>query len=450
VSEPAECPVCGAATEASDAFCEVCGSPLPAKGLPAKGMETKGLEKGAALAATAPPSAAGEPRGQDPAATGGPPTAESSARDELSPTELPSSSGRTAASAAAPQGGPPTPAAAPQAGTPTPAGVPGPPAGGDHSPTDASAPTVPAWPLGQQNRCAHCGAAPDNIDRDGYCGICGRRQPGPRDHQEVDFGWAAGVTDKGHRHPTNQDAFHLEVPGPAGSLGVVAVVCDGVSSSVHAEEAAEAAATAAGSVLAAAVAGPGPLDEATVQAAGAANKAVTALPWTAAGNLASPSCTFVSAVCRGGEIAVGSIGDSRVYWLGPPDGVRRLSVDDSWAEAEVEAGHMTEAEAEADLRSHAITRWVGADAPDGDPRVVTLTPPLPGRLLLCSDGLWNYAPTTADLAELLARQPDPSTPLELARSLTTFALDAGGHDNITVVVIDLPGSAPAEAEKGSP
>ncbi|MGH9126510.1 MAG: protein phosphatase 2C domain-containing protein [Acidimicrobiales bacterium] len=413
------CPVCGATIEAGDAFCEVCGSPLA----------VKGMEKGAVPTTTAPPSGDGEGRSQDPGATAGATTAAagSSPEDELSPTELPSSSGRTAAGAS---GSAPTGA-------------------GDRSPTDASVPTVPAWPLGHREPCAHCGAGPDNIDRDGYCGICGRRQPGPRDHHELDFGWAAGVTDKGHRHPTNQDAFHLELAGPAGDHGVVAVVCDGVSSSVHAEEAAEAAATAAGTVLAAVVAGPGTLEEATVHAALAANKAVTALPWTAVGSLASPSCTFVSAVCRGGEITVGSVGDSRVYWLGPPDGVRQLTVDDSWAEAQVEAGRMTEAEAEADLRSHAITRWVGADAPEADPRIVTLTPALPGRLLLCSDGLWNYAPTAADLAEVLARQPDPSTPLELARSLTTFALDAGGHDNITVVVIDVPGSAPAEPEKGS-
>jgi serine/threonine protein phosphatase PrpC len=141
-----------------------------------------------------------------------------------------------------------------------------------------------------------------------------------------------------------------------------------------------------------------------------------------------------------GQIAVGWVGDSRAYWLGPDpaDGIRKLTVDDSWAEAQVETGRMTEGEAEADPRSHAITRWIGADAPAIDARVITMTPALPGRLILCSDGLWNYASSTEDMAKLLDSQPPDATPIELARSLTSFALTAGGHDNITVVIIDLP------------
>jgi len=51
------------------------------------------------------------------------------------------------------------------------------------------------------------------------------------------------------------------------------------------------------------------------------------------------------------------------------------------------------------------------------------------------------------MAGLLQRQADGATPIDLARSLTEFARTAGGHDNITVVVIDLPG-APA-IQKGS-
>jgi serine/threonine protein phosphatase PrpC len=232
----------------------------------------------------------------------------------------------------------------------------------------------------------------------------------------------------------------------------VAVVCDGVSSSVRAEEAAEAAAQAAATVLAAVVGGPGSLADGTVHAADAATKAVAALPWTRRGQLASPSCTLVSAACRDGEVAVGSVGDSRAYWIDVAEGqVRQLTVDDSWAEAQIEAGRMTEAEADADPRSHAITRWIGADAPEADARVATLTPAGGGRLLLCSDGLWNYAPTAQAMADLLANHSEAATPLGLAQALTTFALGAGGHDNITVVVADFPAAATTtDDEKGSP
>jgi len=316
------------------------------------------------------------------------------------------------------------------AATPSPADT---PAGS----SDRSSPTAPAGPFGRTAPCVGCGAPPADIETDGYCTVCGLLQPGPRDHLEVDLGWAAGVTDRGLHHPHNEDAFHLERVGPDADRGIVAVVCDGVSSSVHAEEAAETASAAAATMLAAVVAGPGSLADATVHAVDAANRAVTALPWTAAGNMASPSCTLVSAACRVGEVVVGWVGDSRVYWLGPPDGIRQLTVDDSWAEAQVEAGRMTEEEADADPRSHAITRWVGADAPALDAQVVTVVPGPAGRLLLCSDGLWNYAPTVKDMADLLARQTYGATPIELARSLTQFARQSGGHDNITVVVIEL-------------
>lgn len=301
-------------------------------------------------------------------------------------------------------------------------------------------PTAPAVSGGSTNPCASCGAPPTDIDADGYCSVCGLLQPGPRDHLEIDLGWAAGVTDRGRSHPRNEDAFHIELAGPEADHGVVAVVCDGVSSSVRAEDASESAAIAAATVLAAVVPGAGPLATATVHAADAANRAVAALPWTPTGQLASPSCTLVSAACREGEMAVGWVGDSRAYWIGgAPESIRQLTVDHSWAEAQVETGRMTELEAEADPRSHAITRWIGADAPAIDAQVVTMALTSPGRLLLCSDGLWNYASSTADMANLLAGQPPQATPIELARSLTEFALGAGGHDNITVVVIDLPG-----------
>jgi len=312
-----------------------------------------------------------------------------------------------------------------------------------------SRPTAPSGPFGRTNPCVNCGAAPEAIDNDGYCTVCGHRQPGPREHLEVDLGWAAGVTDRGRQHPRNEDAFHLELVGPAAERGVVAVVCDGVSSSVRAEEASESAAQAAATVLAAVVGGPGSLADATVHAADAAGKAVATLPWTKTGQLASPSCTLVSAACRAGEIAIGWVGDSRAYWIDDDAGsVRQLTIDDSWAEAQIEAGRMTEAEADADPRSHAITRWIGADAPEDDAHVSTFSPDEAGRLLLCSDGLWNYAPTVQAMADLLADQKNPASPLELSQALTEFARNAGGHDNITVVVIDLRG--PDTSQKGSP
>jgi serine/threonine protein phosphatase PrpC len=90
-----------------------------------------------------------------------------------------------------------------------------------------------------------------------------------------------------------------------------------------------------------------------------------------------------------------------------------------------------------DPRSHAITHWVGADAPARPPRVSVLRPERPGRLLLCSDGLWNYVRTSSELGELLDALPAGASPAGVARALTDVALERGGRDNITVAVIDI-------------
>jgi serine/threonine protein phosphatase PrpC len=60
--------------------------------------------------------------------------------------------------------------------------------------------------------------------------------------------------------------------------------------------------------------------------------------------------------------------------------------------------------------------------------------------MLCSDGLWNYLPDAADLAAR-AMPEAQSRPLDTARALVDFALDAGGHDNITVVLAPFPPEA---------
>ena len=259
-----------------------------------------------------------------------------------------------------------------------------------------------------------CGGA---VGDDGYCAVCGIKQPDPHDHEELDLGWVAGVTDRGLHHAQNEDAMFLSAPRPGMA---VTVVCDGVSSSSNAQAAATAAVGAAGPVL---------LDEAGTDAvaalsdaAGAAQRAVLGVPPLAGGE--SPSCTFVT---------VGWLGDSRAYWLGA-DGNRRLTTDDSWAAAQVEAGALTEEAAEADVQSHGITRWLGADASDTEPHIAHVALAGPGLVLVCSDGLWNYASAADQLASLVDGLA-PIVAIDVARRLTDFARDAGGHDNITVVVL---------------
>ncbi len=123
-------------------------------------------------------------------------------------------------------------------------------------------------------------------------------------------------------------------------------------------------------------------------------------------------------------------GDSRIYRL--RDGQIELLTTDHSAVAElVLDGQMTWDEADQHPQSNAITRAVGVgdrleldkirgDALRGD------------RFLICSDGLTKYA-TFAVLQSVLSREPLET----VSDRLIEIALDGGGADNITAVVLDV-------------
>jgi PPM family protein phosphatase len=286
-------------------------------------------------------------------------------------------------------------------------------------------------------RCAACRAPLVAGDR--FCEQCGARIDDEPEHPagdrlELDRRLAAAVSDRGLVHMRNEDAFALEV---IADHSVAAVVCDGISSSSAGNMAARSAARAAADVLVAALAGPvSDVEAATVEAAAAAHSAVQQVPWTTRADRGMPSCTLVSAWCHDGEIVIGSAGDSRAYWI--EDGtVQQLTVDDSWAQEQVDAGNVEPEQAFADPRAHSITNWIGPDAPQRRPRVVVHRPTRPGRLLLCSDGLWNYTPTADRLGELVEALPSGASAAAVARALVDMAVSRGGRDNITVVVADI-------------
>jgi serine/threonine protein phosphatase PrpC len=281
--------------------------------------------------------------------------------------------------------------------------------------------------------CSACGAPPEAIGVDRYCSRCGVRQRGA-DRREIDLAVAGGVSDRGRVRRRNEDALYMQ---RVGESSVVAVVCDGISSSLSPDVAASLAADAGGQVLAAALLdGTSTLASATTDAIRAAQQAVLEVPWTSRSDLDYPSCTLVSAACRNDELNVGWVGDSRAYWIAGESSCQ-LTVDDSWAQEQVGAGLLSAQEADADSRAHTITRWLGRDAPDQDPQLVTIRPTESGRLVLCSDGLWNYAPDAATIAALLDGLPSGAAPIAAARALADNALGAGGHDNITVAVLNV-------------
>ncbi|MER5749877.1 PP2C family serine/threonine-protein phosphatase [Streptomyces sp. NPDC002088] len=284
------------------------------------------------------------------------------------------------------------------------------------------------------------------VDGDGYCEVCGHAQPRERDHMEQQAGPIAAVSDRGLRHHRNEDAFAVcESALPDGSPALVAIVCDGVSSATRPDDASLAASRAANeSLLTALPRGTHP-QQAMHDAIVAASHAVNALarePETArehAPHQNAPACTLVGAVVTTGLLVVGWVGDSRVYWVpadrgSPP---ARLTEDDSWAAQMVAAGLMSEAEAYADERAHAITGWLGADAYELEAHTASFKPDRPGVVVVCTDGLWNYAEAAEEMAEALPLDA-VVRPLHSARVLVGHALDGGGHDNVTVAVLPFP------------
>jgi serine/threonine protein phosphatase PrpC len=260
--------------------------------------------------------------------------------------------------------------------------------------------------------------------------------PAGRDHEELDLELVAAVTDRGLRHERNEDAVALATVDTADGPVVISVVCDGVSSADRPDEASLAAASEAVQALtAAAQAGTDPADSA-VQAVTVAREAVAGLAGVPG---ETPAATYVSAVVAGETVTLCWLGDSRAYWLDatPDPAAQQLTRDDSLAEEMVAQGLMAESEALESPQAHVVTRWIGMGAREAAPHVAQFTPPGPGALLLCSDGLWNYDPDGGKLAALSL--PGALTePQGAAAALTRFAVEAGGLDNITVAITPYP------------
>ena len=265
------------------------------------------------------------------------------------------------------------------------------------------------------------------------------------DRVQIDLGILAGISDRGLVHTRNEDAMAL---GNRGNRAA-AVVCDGVSTVRDPQLAARAAADAAARVLLADP--PRHATSASARAlAQAGNRLVRAAVTEAAEAVARlgepgepdpPACTLACALVGDSVLTLGWVGDSRAYWLAEPgseEPSRLMSTDHSWATAMVESGRMDEATAWADRRAHAITRWLGQGG-EPEPEVLTWRPDGSGVLLVCSDGLWNYLSEPDELADVvLPALAEGASPLEVAGELTDLALDAGGRDNITVVVCPMP------------
>jgi PPM family protein phosphatase len=138
---------------------------------------------------------------------------------------------------------------------------------------------------------------------------------------------------------------------------------------------------------------------------------------------------------------VAHVGDSRAYLMRGGD-MKPITEDHSLVAELVRSGDLTRDQAAEHPQKNLITRALGADE-EVDVDTAVLSVEAGDRILLCSDGLSDMV-SEAGISEILTESPDD--PERAARGLLSAALDAGGNDNITVVVVDVKERPAREAD----
>lgn len=252
---------------------------------------------------------------------------------------------------------------------------------------------------------------------------------------------AAGSSDVGRAREGNEDAFFVD-----DELGLY-IVSDGMGghaagevASATAVESARQAVLARTHVLAAVAAKSQPREALVELAKDAVTEACRRVHEYATSDAgkAGMGCTLTLLIVCGGVAAMAHVGDSRLYIVRGA-GVSQLSSDHTVAAELAHSGLIGPEEIALHPYAHVLSRAIGArSAVEIDSLVIEL---LPGdRLLLCTDGFSNYLKQPPTLVQALSG--DDLT--AVAKGLVDTANEAGGRDNITVVVVA------CEAERPQP
>jgi serine/threonine protein phosphatase PrpC len=142
--------------------------------------------------------------------------------------------------------------------------------------------------------------------------------------------------------------------------------------------------------------------------------------------------TFTAALLLGNTAYVLNIGDSRTYLYRPAAGLTQVTQDHSVVARLLDQGSITSEEIYSHPRRNQIYRCLGDKAAvEVDVFAVSL---LPGdKLLLCSDGLWEMV-RDPQIERILSMNGDPTA---LSQCLVQAALDGGGDDNVSVIVVEV-------------
>jgi PPM family protein phosphatase len=227
----------------------------------------------------------------------------------------------------------------------------------------------------------------------------------------------AGVTDVGRLRDGNEDSFVVD------ERLTLFAVADGMGG----HRGGEVASATAIEALRAAVASGRSIDDAVK----AANVAVLEKASNDAELTGMGTTMTATTPVGGGALLIAHVGDSRAYLL--RDGaIKRLTEDHSLVEELVREGRLTEEQAESHPQRAIITRALGADE-DVTVDLYTVDVSAGDRVILCSDGLTTML-RDREIEGIARQEPDPRI---AANRLIEAANEAGGDDNITVIVLDV-------------
>ena len=144
--------------------------------------------------------------------------------------------------------------------------------------------------------------------------------------------------------------------------------------------------------------------------------------------------TLTAVLILGNQMTVAHVGDSRAYSISPNGSMEILTRDHSLVKRLIELGRITTDEAAVHPQKNVLYRALGQGEPF-DPDLNTMQLPDSGYILLCSDGLWGVVPDE-DIRRLVL---EAETPEDACIKLIEAANEAGGPDNITAILVRLPG-----------
>ena len=140
--------------------------------------------------------------------------------------------------------------------------------------------------------------------------------------------------------------------------------------------------------------------------------------------------TLSIAVIENNRILVDHVGNSRIYLIRGSQ-FTQLTEDHSWVAEEVRRGNLTQAEADVHPRRNLVSQAIGATAII-KPQIIEYELAVGDKIMLCSDGLHGLV-SREDMRITIEKMP----PDLAAQTLVDKANDAGGHDNITVVIAEI-------------